>query len=179
MFASCRSCVNSRKSPSYLSFESEAETFDRLLAEFKVLRSLGYDCFKLSPQHQVHLQKIPNSSVHGAQIDYAFEKGRILKEWLSEKDAVGFYKAIFVQCDLERALKAGVLKGSYKQFLAAYGHHGAWDGWYDTHARHSSVPPRKKPVPKWRFWNSFGTMREGTLMETRRVIGRGWQPTRD
>jgi FkbM family methyltransferase len=145
-------CQFSEK-PSYLSFESEAVSFDRLLAEFKLLRSLGYDCFKLSPQHQVHLQKIPNSSVHGAQIDYAFEKGSsgafgedLEGVWLSEKDAVAFYKAIFVQYDLERALKAGVLQGSYKQFLAAYGHHGAWDAWYDTHARHASVPHRPRSL---------------------------------
>ena len=45
------------------------------------------------------------------QIDHAFEKGSsgafgedLEGVWLSEKDAVAFYKAIFVQYDLERAL---------------------------------------------------------------------------
>lgn len=128
--------------PPYLSFESEAVSFEKLLTEFQLLDALGYDMFKVSPQHYVQEQR---SGVF-SQVDsseYLFSEGssgafgEFLKgAWLTQSDAIACYKAIFVQYHLEHALRTGLLQGSYEAFLAKYGHQSVW---FDTHARHSGM----------------------------------------
>jgi FkbM family methyltransferase len=133
--------------PSYVSIESETISFAKLKEEFVLFQKLGYDEFKLSPQHSVQKMKLPNPSRHGAPSDYRFEEHSsgpfgedIEGPWLNEREALAEYKGVFILYDLFDALQKGVLQGSYKDFLKVYGHDA--DGWYDTHARHSSVRHR-------------------------------------
>ena len=130
--------------PAYVSIESSANSFDNLRREFATFCQLGYHKFKLSPQHMVQVMKVPPLSVHGIECDYIFEEhssgpfGEDLKgPWLSEREAIAEYKSVFVLYDLYDALQTGVLHGSVRDFQKGYGHDAG--GWYDTHARHSSV----------------------------------------
>jgi hypothetical protein len=130
--------------PAYVSIESEAKSFERLRQEFATFRELGYDRYKLSPQHSVRAMKVPPHSVHGTICDYVFEEHSsgpfgedLAGPWLDERQAIAEYKAVFVLYDLYDALQKGVLRGSVRDFLRAYGHDAG--GWYDTHARHVSV----------------------------------------
>jgi FkbM family methyltransferase len=131
-----------QQKPPYLSVEAEGRSFEKLTDEFRLLKSLGYNEFKLSPQHYVHLQHVPARPRHGKPVDHVFLRdssgafGEDLEgSWLTQTDAIRYYKSIFVQYDLERALRTGLLQGSYKDFLTTYGYEPVW---YDTHARHSS-----------------------------------------
>jgi FkbM family methyltransferase len=129
--------------PSYLSVEAEEVSFDRLRRDFATMGALGYHQFKLSPQHHVARQRVPAASPHGTMIDWTFEDGSsglfgedIDGPWLDDHQALVTYQAPFVLYDLERALGSGLLQGSFPNFLNQYGYEC---GWYDTHARHSSI----------------------------------------
>ena len=129
--------------PAYLSLESEAESFDKLRAEFAALSALGYNKFKLSSQQIVPGQRVPGGSPHGKMIDYAFEYGSsglfgedLDGPWLEEREAIAHYQAVFVLYHVEDAVDRGVLRGSFQDFAAAYGYESSW---YDTHARHSAL----------------------------------------
>jgi hypothetical protein len=85
--------------PPYLSLEMETASFEKVGAEFAALHRLGYNSFKLSPQHHVHLQRIPPRSAHGKVIDWVFEEGStglfgedLDGPWMSESDALAAYK---------------------------------------------------------------------------------------
>jgi FkbM family methyltransferase len=138
-----RALADFEERPKYLSFEAEGTSFNKLRAEFEILQSLGYFEFKLSKQNLVPFQKVPRNSVHGKGIDYTFEHGStglfgedLDMPWFNDHFGINYYKAVFVQYDLERALRSGLLQGDYDQFLSKYEHTPVW---YDTHARHSSI----------------------------------------
>jgi FkbM family methyltransferase len=128
--------------PPYLSLEAQESSLDELRAEFAALRALGYDKFKLSPQHHVQRQHIPPRSPHGTAIDWVFEKGSsgMFGEdldgfWMSEAEALAAYQPVLVIYDVERAVRSTLLRGSFSEFLTKFGYEC---GWYDTHARHQS-----------------------------------------
>lgn len=138
--------------PPYLSLAAERRSMQALREEFIVLRTLGYDRFKLSPQHHVGKQRVPGWSLQGRPVIWTFEAGSsglfgedLAGPWLSEENALRTYEPILLIHDLERAIQQGVLTGSLSQFLGEFGYEL---GWYDTHARHSSWPGRP---PRARF----------------------------
>src|SRR5260370_36652330 len=95
--------------PAYISLESEDVSFDKLRHEFDALSALGYNKFKLSPQHLVQQMKIAPSSVHGTFSDYAFEEhssgpfGEDIKgPWLGVSEAIADTRAGCVVSDLYR-----------------------------------------------------------------------------
>jgi FkbM family methyltransferase len=131
--------------PAYVSIESEDKVYSKLADEFEILSALGYDRFKIVPQHMVQEQRLPCPSLHGNDIDHTFEAGssgafgeEVTGSWLTLDDALQFYRSIFVQYNLEDALNTGLLSGSYKEFLSQYDLPGVW---YDTHAKHGSIAP--------------------------------------
>jgi FkbM family methyltransferase len=137
--------------PPYLSLEAEERSMPALREEFAVLRGLGYDRFKLSPQHHVGKQQVPGGSLQGHPVIWTFEDGSsglfgedLAGPWLDQENALKAYEPILLIYDVERAIKRGVLTGSLKQFLSEFGYEL---GWYDTHARHGSWsgrPPRAR-----------------------------------
>jgi FkbM family methyltransferase len=131
--------------PAYLSLESDSVCFEKLRQEFAALRGLGYNKFKLSPQHLVSRQKIPALSPHGQFIEHTFDPassglfGEDLDgEWIDEREALLRYGPIFVLYHLNLAIRSNLLCGSLGEFLKAYGYE-EYFGWYDTHARHSCI----------------------------------------
>jgi hypothetical protein len=158
--------------PPYLSVETEAASFEKVRAEFAALRRLGYNSFKLSAQHNVHRQQIPPRSPHGRVIEWVFQEGSsgpfgedLGGAWMSEPDALAAYKPIQVIYDVERAVRSGLLQGSFNEFLARFGYES---GWYDTHARHESYAyavvrgfPRSSAIPPFaiRLLRRFRSLR--------------------
>jgi FkbM family methyltransferase len=137
--------------PPYLSLEAEERSIQALREEFAVMRRLGYDRFKLSPQHHVSRHQVPGGSLQGRPVIRTFENGSsglfgedLAGPWLDEESALRAYQPIMLIHDLERAFKRGLLTGSFQQFLTEYGYEL---GSYDLHARHSSWsgrPPRAR-----------------------------------
>lgn len=62
--------------PRYVSIESDMVSFAALRHEFEVFGRLGYDRFKLVPQHRVRRQQPPNPPLEGAFVDHVFDPER-------------------------------------------------------------------------------------------------------
>jgi FkbM family methyltransferase len=132
--------------PAYLSLESEMKSFARLRGEFDVLEALGYDAFRAV--QQANLPARTRALALPGGITHRFEygcSGPLPEEYPApwqKRDAVLMtYRMIFMLYRLfdndswlwkYRAGRALIRKlGSMAQ--------GEVPGWYDTHARHSSV----------------------------------------
>lgn len=142
-----RGLHNFEDRPSYVSIESDATSFALLKQEFDLLQALGYDDFKLSPQHRVQKMRVPAGSPHGLQCDYRFEEHSsgpfgedVEGQWLNVREAIAEYKYVFALYDMFHAIEKGILSGSITAFRDAYGHDAG--GWNDTHARHRSARPK-------------------------------------
>jgi len=123
--------------PRYLSMESERRTWEGLLREFDLFTELGYDRFKIVPQHKAHLQR---------SADFTFRKGTsgmfgedAPGEWMTRDQAVRAYRRIFVKYRVAGEFSPLRLNRATKPLARALSLLiGAWR-WYDTHAYHSSV----------------------------------------
>ncbi len=129
--------------PPYLSLESDSPRLEDILEQFATMTDLGYDRFKLVPQHLVQLQSVPAQSAHGSSCLHEFEPGSsgmfgedTEGRWLSASEAVANYKGIVILEQVGVAIRKGILEGSFERFLDAFGHVPSW---YDTHARHESA----------------------------------------
>src|SRR5262249_26023541 len=113
--------------PPYLSLEAEERSMQALREQFAVLRRLGYDRFKLSPQQHVGKQRVPGGSLQGRPVIWTFENGSsgpfgedVAGPWLDEESALRAYEPIMLIYDLERALNRGLLTGSLQKFLTQF-----------------------------------------------------------
>jgi FkbM family methyltransferase len=122
--------------PRYVSVESERRTWAGLLREFDLFTELGYDRFKIVPQHTAH---------HQQSADFTFRKGTsgmfgedAPGEWMTRDQAVRAYRRIFVQYRMAGEFSPLRLNRATKPLAQAL---SLLIGgrWYDTHARHSSV----------------------------------------
>jgi len=134
--------------PSYISMESEKVSFEGLREEVNLLERLGYDKFKAVQQQNVNHQAEPTSSDEGVYVGYRFQYGSsglfgkdLSGTWKSKEQVVREYRITFI---LYRLFGDS---GSLKKVLIARLFRRAMEialgrpipGWYDTHARHSSV----------------------------------------
>ena len=144
-------CVKALRSasqrPRYLSFESTMTSWQELLAEFALLRELGYRRFKVVNQLKVPKQICPRPPLEGRFVEHTFVHGasgcfghEAPGRWLSESAAIALYRAIFVHYRLfapEGLL--GHLRWHRRGRLIA-GAHRAMKRffpepvWFDTHA---------------------------------------------
>jgi FkbM family methyltransferase len=90
------------EAPQYVSIESTKTSWDDLIDEFRLLRSLGYRRFKVIDQSLVSLQECPNPPSEGRYVDHQFEfdsSGLFGTEapagWLTALEAIEAYKNIF------------------------------------------------------------------------------------
>ena len=122
--------------PRYVSVESERRTWAGLLREFDLFTELGYDRFKIVPQHTAH---------HQQSADFTFRKGTsgmfgedAPGEWMTRDQAVRAYRRIFVKYQVAGEFSPLRLNRATKPLARAL---SLLIGgrWYDTHARHSSV----------------------------------------
>jgi FkbM family methyltransferase len=142
--------------PEFVSIESEKVNWDRLLNEFRLLRSLGYRKFKIIDQSQIEFQECRNPPLEGNYVAHKFEEGcsglfgeELPGRWLSLFEAIETYKAIFRGYALNGdsgifrgksifnaigALQVGLFRLRGHRNYAHPARNLPPAGWYDTHA---------------------------------------------
>jgi len=135
--------------PDYISLESDKVSFNKLQEEFNLLIKLGYTKFQTINQASVPRQKEPEDSREGHFSGQAFPLGSsglfgsdLRGEWEDHKQILKKYKRIFLGYELFGDAGRFVrfcLGRVFLRFLNKYSPEPI-PGWYDTHAKHSSVP---------------------------------------
>lgn len=131
--------------PKFVSIESEKVNYCDLVKEFDLFRDLGYRRFYIQQQSDIASRKVPPESSEGRFVDYRFESGStgpfgtdLGGDWLTRKQALGRYRAIFAEYALfgdgARLNKSGRGR-AFIEFLARKLRRPV-PGWYDTHARY-------------------------------------------
>jgi len=134
--------------PDYVSIESEKVSFDNLIEELNLLTQLGYTKFRAVQQHGISSQREPNPSKEGRYVGYQFQEGSsglfgedLPYKWKNYKQLLNEYKLIFIQYKL-----FGDHGKITNYFIVKVVRKILWlllrkplPGWYDTHAKHSSV----------------------------------------
>ncbi|HEX8148629.1 MAG TPA: FkbM family methyltransferase [Pyrinomonadaceae bacterium] len=144
-----------RERPDYISMESDKTSLAKIRREIETLAGLGYDSFQAVEQSKIpHSQPPPNLAREGNYVAQQFEPdssglfgAELAGEWMS-KDAIlrryafirlGYYlvgddgvlnRLRFRGAWRLRSMTVNLLKRLTRE---------AVPGWYDTHARHSSV----------------------------------------
>jgi FkbM family methyltransferase len=134
--------------PDYISIESDKVSYPRLVEEIHLLEALGYDQFKAVQQTFIHKRGAPTPSEEGVSVSHQFQLGDsgvfgkdLDGEWRSKRNILRKYKRIFVgyrligddtmfsKSDFGRSVRYRL-----ENMLGV-----ALPGWYDTHAKHSTV----------------------------------------
>ncbi len=143
-----KALMNSQQKPDYISIESEKVSFDKLLEEFNLLVKLDYSKFKAVQQKYISRQREPNPSREGCHVGYRFQNGSsglfgsdLPFEWKEYDQIIEEYKSIFVQYELFGDYGKFSKYSPVKFLLKVIGKitQKPIPGWYDTHAKHSSV----------------------------------------
>lgn len=140
---------NFKQKPDYVSIESEKLSFDKLLEELDLLIRLGYSRFKAIPQKGISNQIEPIPSKEGHYASYRFQEGSsglfgadLPDEWKGYKQILNEYKFIFLQYrilgDYGKLGKHNFIGKLLRKTLRVISGKPI-PGWYDTHAKHSSV----------------------------------------
>jgi FkbM family methyltransferase len=126
--------------PRYVSIESERRDLQSVRHELNIFASLGYNAFKVVPQHRVHKQREPDpprEGLHGGapNPDSSGLFGEDLSgAWLSQSQALDAYRRPLLNHYLtgsDSLLKSRWLRAVLKRA-------GFRAGWYDTHGKLSS-----------------------------------------
>jgi len=135
------------KRPDYISIESEKVSFDNLLEEFRIFKELGYGSFQMINQSKISSFKEPRAKTEGKFLNYKFQHGSTglfgtdLKNnrWQSSEKSIKQYKKIFKgykyfgdDSRLNKYIHGRILGKLLNKLFGLL-------GWYDTHAKHSSV----------------------------------------
>lgn len=133
--------------PDYISIRSEKVIFDKLRQEFDLFNKLGYDRFKVIQQSRLNWQT-NYKSADDAEIVYNFEEGasgpfaeETEGDWEYLHATLQRYKRIFFlyrlfgdYSFLNRSSIGRKLISNLERIVRR-----PLPGWYDTHAKHSSV----------------------------------------
>ena len=146
-----------RERPDFISIESDKTNFRNLSLEIEQLQSLGYNAFQAVEQSGIpDVQSPPVPATEGVYVPHRFDHGasglfgsELPNGWKSRSEILRQYRLIHfgyrvVGDDgvLSRSKFPGseklkyVIRGILKAIIKA-----PVPGWYDTHARHSSVRP--------------------------------------
>jgi len=134
--------------PDYVSIESEKVSFERLVEEFELLEQLGYDRFIAVQQGTIQLQQPPDPPKEGVYAPHIFQRGssgmfgkELPGRWQTKQEVLGKYRKIFICYKLfgDESFCAKYRFG--RTLVSAVERASKWSipGWYDTHAKHSSV----------------------------------------
>lgn len=137
-----RAMLNFENKPDYISIRSEKVIFRNLETEFKLLEKLGYDKFKAIQQDFTRLKPLINGE------EYSFEEGasgtfgeETKGNWKTREQVLKDYRKIFAYYWLfgDYSYMNQTEKG--KKFIARLERivRRPLPGWYDTHAKHSSL----------------------------------------
>ncbi len=134
--------------PAYLSMESAKTGFSDIAEEIRMLVNLGYDAFQAVEQSGLTLQQFEegSSGPFGATLG---------GQWKTRQAILRQYRVIrlgyYLLGDDGRMTRwafpgAGELRAKTRRLLRRLTK-AVVPGWYDTHARHSSLGRRRSPVP--------------------------------
>jgi FkbM family methyltransferase len=145
-------CLNAlvkyEEKPNYISIESEKVSFKKLIAEFNLFEQLGYNKFQTINQESISSQKEPTNSREGHNSSSIFQEGSsgmfgtdLPNTWEKKLKTLYRYKLIFWGYLLFG--DKGMLRNKYLgNVILKYINKISSTpvpGWYDTHARHSTV----------------------------------------
>ena len=128
--------------PRYLSIEAHGYDEQETVNQLNLLRSLGYNKFKVIGQHEIHKQKLPRLQTEGQTIEHEFPFGasglfgsELPGEWMSFDQTLNRYRKIYRQVAM-----LGGFTGKYRNIKNRYANavltrlFPLGRGWYDTHA---------------------------------------------
>jgi len=143
-----KSLSNFELKPDYISIESDKVSFGNLEEEFRLFTNLGYSNFQTVNQSTISKQKEPKQSQAGSFLNYHFLEG---SSGLFGKDLPDNWKSNEqIQKEYTKIFRGYKLFGDYSKlrkfylgriFIKVIAKLSAKPipGWYDTHAKHSSV----------------------------------------
>lgn len=133
--------------PDYISIESEKLDVGKLEEEIILLEELGYSEFKAIQQEDIPAQAVPNPPAEGIYVPHTFQRGSsglfgkdLPGNWKSKRQILNTYRTIFALYRLFGDYSP-LRRSSVGQLFIQYLQRRRIPGWYDTHARHSSVSP--------------------------------------
>lgn len=143
-----KSLLAFQEKPNYISIESEKVNFKKLKGEFDLFYKNGYDKFQLINQAIITTFKESKYDSEGVFVNFNFEKGSsgpfgrdLSGEWISSKNALRKYKWIFYGYtffgDKSKIIKYRITSLFLRITKRLFKKH--IPGWYDTHAKHSTV----------------------------------------
>jgi FkbM family methyltransferase len=141
-----RALLEFQNKPDYLSIRSEKLVFRKLEYEFELLRELGYENFKAVKQ-DFERTKLELPSNNGPRI-HVFEEGAsgpfgelTRGSWKSAEAVLNEYRRIFVKYWLFGDYSYMIQTTSGRRLISRMERllRRSIPGWYDTHARHSSL----------------------------------------
>ena len=142
-----RALLGFENKPDYLSIRSEKVIFSRLEEEFYLLEQLGYDKFKAVQQDVSHVQTT-FVAPDGEKITHAFEEGgsgffgeETAGPWKTKEQVIKEYRRIFTLYWLFGDYSYLIQTEKGKKVISQLERIAKrpLPGWYDTHAKHSSV----------------------------------------
>ena len=135
--------------PDYLSIRSEKLVFAKLIYEFDLLEELGYSSFKTVKQD---FERVRASLPTGSEPSvHEFEDGSsgpfgedTAGSWVSRESSIREYRKVFVKYWLFGDYSYLIQTGRGRRFISTVERitGRSLPGWYDTHARHSSIGAR-------------------------------------
>ncbi len=142
-----KALLNFKKKPDYISIESEKVKFNKLKEELDLFVKLGYNQFQTINQANARSFKEPDNSKEGFFLNYQFNAGCSgpfgtdlnPEDWVALNATIDKYKQIFRGYDL---LGENSKLNEYylsMKFIKVLNRFIGYPGWYDTHAKHSSV----------------------------------------
>lgn len=143
-----KALIHFEQKPDYVSIESEKISFDSLVEELNLLTQLGYTRFKAIQQGGISLQVEPNPSQEKCYVGYQFREGSsglfgedLPYHWKDYKQIINEYKIIFLQYKLfgDYGKLRKYFVGKVIRKILSWLLRKPIPGWYDTHAKHSSV----------------------------------------
>jgi FkbM family methyltransferase len=146
--ACLRTLLDFHEKPDYLSIESEKVDVRALEDEVSLLEELGYDRFKAVQQARPRTRKPPSPAREGRYVAHTFPVGssglfgrELPGEWKDRDALLREYRGIFRA--YRRFGDHSALRGTrwgpgFLRFLQRVLRR-PMPGWYDTHARHSTV----------------------------------------
>ena len=142
-----RAMLGFENKPDYLSIRSEKVIFRRLETEFDILEKLGYNTFKAVRQDFEKVYRtVPGPD--GGEIHYEFEEGgsgpfgeESPGKWKNREVVLKEYKKVFVLYWLfgDYSFLIQTVRGQKLIAQLERVARRSLPGWYDTHAKHSSV----------------------------------------
>ncbi len=142
-----RALLKFENKPDYLSIRSEKVIWSNLQEEFNLLERLGYDRFKAIQQDVTDFQ-VAIDGENGKKIKYTFDEGasgvfaeETAGKWQNKAQILKQYNKIFTLYWLFGDYSYLLQREKGKKFIAQLERiaRRPLPGWYDTHAKHSSV----------------------------------------